>query len=120
MGTSESDYFDIGIDGATISANEGNDTINNHGDSVTIDGGAGNDTISNYGSNVTIDAGKGNDSISNRGENVLIKYSGGDDLITGFNSTSTLEIVSGTLSSVTTNGTDYFLRTSVHKRLSKV
>ena len=49
---------------------------------------------------MTIDGGAGDDTIINGGSNVLIKYSGGNDLISGLNSTSTLQIASGEISSV--------------------
>ena len=61
---------------------------------------------------MTINGGTGNDIIGNgyRGSNVKFIYSGGNDLITGFNSTSTLQISSGKVNSVvSSNGEDYFL-----------
>ena len=73
-------------------------------------GTKGNDEIENYLDGATINPGKGDDYIFNEGANVLFKYGGGADTIYGFNETSTLQISSGTLSSVTTNGTDYFLK----------
>ena len=96
----------------TISGGKGNDSIYNNGENVTIDVGAGDDSIENYGSNVTISGGAGNDFINNYySENVLFKYSSGDgnDTITGFNSTSTLQIMSGSVKKITVSGTDIFL-----------
>ena len=105
----------------------GNDSINNNFSNVILDGGGGKDTITNSGSDVSIDAGNGDDTISNSGSNVsinagagkdsislssgatnnLIQYNSGDgnDVITGFNSTSTLQIGdgTGTYSTVTEN-----------------
>ena len=72
------------------------------GTNVTIDAGDGDDTISNGASNVTIDAGDGDDSISLSGSyggmtstgNVIVYNEGdGSDTITGFDATSTLQIV---------------------------
>ena len=97
----------------SISAGDGNDSIDNNGSQVTINGGAGNDSILNMSSNVTINAGTGDDSIynylgsnftidagtgddyiANDGSNVLFKYAAGDgnDTIWGFKENSTLKI----------------------------
>ncbi|MBR5437241.1 MAG: hypothetical protein IK120_10350, partial [Muribaculaceae bacterium] len=77
----------------TIDGGEEKDIISSSGDNNSIDGGAGDDVITNSGANVTVGGGTGNDSISNSGANVLFIYNGGNDIITGFNSTSTLQIV---------------------------
>ena len=109
-GTDGDDYLSNEKDDGIINAGKGNDYIVNYGSKVTISSGNGNDSVSNGGSKVTISSGKGNDSVSNSGENVLFKYGGGNDYISGFNSSSTLQISSGTFDSVvTTNGTDYFV-----------
>lgn len=79
----------------TINGAEGDDNIYNSASNVSISGSYGNDTIANSGSNVTINSGSGFDSISISGDNVLIEYPGGRDTITGFNSTSTLQIGNG-------------------------
>ena len=128
VGTDGDDSLWNEANGAIINAGAGNDYIRNYGGSkVSIVGGSGDDTIYNYSTshynsetgtydyyypnNVTIDGGKGNDLIRNNGgDNVIFKYSGGNDTIDGFNETSTLQISSGKISSVTTNGTDYFLK----------
>lgn len=127
VGTAKSDSFTNYLAGAKINAGNGDDYISNYGAKVSINAGDGSNRIYNnvnrtwnnetntyetLGSpdNTTIIAGKGNDYIYNGGANVLIKYSGGEDTINGFNETSTLQISSGKISSVTTNGTDYFLK----------
>ena len=58
---------------------------------------------------MTIDGGAGSDTISNSGANVLFQYTGGNDYIGGFNSTSTLQIMSGGISAAKSDGTDLFL-----------
>ena len=95
----------------TINGGAGNDDITNNGAKVLINGDAGNDLITNndYGENSTIAAGAGNDTINNSAANVLFRYGGGSDLIQGFNDTSTLQIMSGTISKITSDGTDIFV-----------
>ena len=64
-----------------IIGGDGNDTIQNRGDTVTIEGNAGDDYISSsYGSNVSISGGKGNDDINViRSEKVTISGGDGND-----------------------------------------
>ena len=64
-GTSGAEYLSNDLDGATINALGGDDTVYNWNSFVSIDGGTGNDKIYNSGYNVTIMAGAGNDSIRN-------------------------------------------------------
>ena len=71
-----------------------------------IIGGAGNNSIYSGSSNATITSGAGDDSILNGGANVLIQYNGGNDIIEGFDDTSTLQIVSGSITSANSDGTD--------------
>ena len=108
----------------TINAGKDNDSISNYGSNVSIVGGAGNDSIYSYGylttedgenynsNNITINGGKGNDYIYNdQSSNVLFKYSSGDgdDSIYGFNSTSTLQIMSGTIKKIISKGKNILL-----------
>lgn len=71
--------------------------IDNTVGSMLIEGTELNDTIRNSGAKVTITGGESDDFITNSGKKVLFKYASGDgnDLITGFNSTSTLQIGGG-------------------------
>ena len=97
---------------ATINMGAGNDSITNFGVAVSINGDAGSDYILNdYGNNVTILGGKGDDSIYNTGSNILFQYAqdDGNDTVTGFDSTSTLQIISGSIKKMTTKDTDIFL-----------
>ena len=80
--TAGNDSYSNSVEGATIQALAGNDTIYNSslGSDVSIDGGAGNDSITNrWGNNVIIDGGDGNDSIQTSGSNVTIDGGTGDD-----------------------------------------
>lgn len=92
---------------ATIDGGTGNDYIKNYyysslytflgeGSKVSLYGGAGNDTIENEGKNATIRGGTGNDSIKNKGLSTTFQYAAGDgrDTISGFNSSSTLQVLS--------------------------
>ena len=88
---------------ATMRGIYGNVITYGQGGSVTINADAGEDFIYTYPWTAsTITAGRGNDTISVAGKN-LIKYANGDgnDLITGFASTDTLSITSGTYSTQT-------------------
>ena len=94
----------------TIKGGAGNDTIvNNTGTASSIEGGDDNDLININGSpQNTIIAGRGDDTINvdwssnnaliiyNAGNGTTINPGDGNDLITGFNSTSTLQIGDGT------------------------
>ena len=101
VGTEEANTINNTLDGATIQALGGNDSIynGNYVNNVLIVGGEGNDTIRNKGFNVTIDGcanddyiwndasrvsivgGSGNDKIYSYGANVTIEGSDGDDTI---------------------------------------
>ncbi|MBR4152623.1 MAG: calcium-binding protein [Selenomonadaceae bacterium] len=109
-------YNDEGYS-ATIEGGDGDDTIVNtsYSSDSSISGGAGNDSISNSSSDVTIDGGAGNDKITNSGSNVLFQYTGGNDVIQGFNSSSTLQIMSGSVSDdYSSNGIDLVLTIGVN------
>lgn len=94
----------------TISGDAGADSISNLGDSVSINAGAGADSIYNSGDNVTILGDADNDNVyNNSGESVLFQYKGGNDTITGFGSTDTLQIVSGSITSAYSDGYNAFL-----------
>lgn len=83
-------------DTVSISAGDGDDSIDNgRGSTVTIDGGAGDDRIESNGDNVLIDGGAGNDSIKNEGgSNVTI--SGGDGADTIYNDHPYVAVDGGT------------------------
>ena len=80
------------------------------GHRTTITSGKNDDVIWNAADYVLINTGNGDDFIYNDGANVKFVYSGGNDTITGFNATSTLQIASGTISSVMSNGEDYLIK----------
>ena len=93
--TEGADLYSKSLDGVTISALGGNDTIENYGSQVSIDAGAGNDSIGNGGSQVTILAGAGDDVIDlDSASSALIKYSSGDgsDTIYGFNASTSISV----------------------------
>lgn len=101
-GNGDDEIYNYSGHNVTIDGGKGYDYIySTGGDSVSIAGAAGNDTIRNSGGNdITINGGAGKDLISlnaSIGKN-LIQYAAGDgnDTIYGFNSTSTLQIGSGT------------------------
>ncbi len=76
------DTYENTLEGATIQALSGNDTVINYAAKVSVDGGAGDDVIGNAGSNVTLGGGEGNDWIENwDGNNVLIDGGNGNDLL---------------------------------------
>ena len=106
-GTSYADYIynDYGADYVTINGGEGNDTIDNLGDTVKIDTGAGKDSIYSYSYYSTIKPGTGNDTVSLHasGHHNVIQYASGDgnDKIYNLGSTDTLSITGGKYSSVT-------------------
>ncbi|MBD3879562.1 MAG: hypothetical protein SR1Q5_07760, partial [Quinella sp. 1Q5] len=85
---------------ATLSGGDGSDTFYSWSDSVSVSGDADNDWIFNNSDYVTITGGAGDDSVSLTAdaENNLILYTAGDgnDSISGFNSTTTLQIGGGT------------------------
>ena len=105
-GTNGADNLVNTLDGATINALGGNDSIYNRysnnvtinagagadtiyneggggvGDEITIDGGAGDDSIRNYGGAfVSINAGDGNDTIYSNDQGATIDGGAGDDYI---------------------------------------
>ncbi len=94
--TDGNDTYSNTLDGATIQALGGNDTIRNDAisnedrtdgsESVSIDAGVGNDSIYNdFGHNATINAGAGNDTIYNdEGFNVSINAGAGNDYINNY------------------------------------
>lgn len=110
-GKSSNDSIHNDWENVTIDGGAGNDFIYNGGYNVSINAGAGNDTIHNESENVTISGGKGNDFIHSYGENILFKYSSGDgnDTIEGFDEDDTLQLVKGTVDSVSSNGVDIVL-----------
>ena len=88
----------------SVTSGAGDDTvIFSNGSEMLIDVGNGNNSVENAGDNVTIISGTGNDTISNSDDNVLFKYGGGNDVIEGFKSSSTLQIVSGAITSALTS-----------------
>ena len=82
--TEGDDFYSNSLEGATIQAQGGNDTIQNDADNVSIAGGKGNDSIS----------------LSSGASNNVIVYNAGDgnDTIEGFNETSTLKVAQGNYS----------------------
>ncbi len=86
----------------SISGGAGNDSIRNYiSNSVTLNGGDGDDTLSDYAFYARFIGGKGDDYIyldkTNKGNGEVVFYNTGDgnDLVTGFDSTSTLQIDGG-------------------------
>ena len=82
--TEDNDTFANTLDGASIQALRGNDTLTNYGKISLLDGGKGNDSINNeFGSDsVTILGGDGNDTIDNYyGDRVIIYAGEGADKI---------------------------------------
>ena len=72
------------LDGATIMALGGNDSVQNDSiaSNVSISGAGDNDTLINYASNVTIDGGAGDDVVSlSGGSNASVNTSQGNDTI---------------------------------------
>ncbi|MBD3879244.1 MAG: hypothetical protein SR1Q5_06120, partial [Quinella sp. 1Q5] len=101
------DNYSNTVEGATIKALGGNDSIRNEGKNVSISAGDGNDFIDNYGSKVIVNGGSGNDTLRNNGgTNVLFVYNGGNDSIAGFNGTSMLSISGGLFYSTQKSGSD--------------
>ena len=113
-GTGDADSIVNYFSNATINAGAGDDEIYNEGNNATITGGAGADSISNSGAYVIIAGGSGADSIVNTGSNVTFQYSEGDgnDFIDGFDETSTLKVLSGSVAKLTSDGKDLFLNFS--------
>ena len=93
-----------------LKGSSGNDSLNNTTSSRGIYGYDGSDSIDNNASYVTINGGKGDDFInlkSNATRN-LIKYIAGEgnDTIAGFNSSSTLQVITAGTCSTTRSGND--------------
>ena len=82
-----------GYANVSISGGAGNDTLNNYGASATITGDDGSDTVSNNGLNVSIAGGAGNDSLSNYRAGTTI--TGGDGSDTVFNNAAYVTIDAG-------------------------
>ena len=94
--TEGADTYDNTLDGATILALAGDDTIYNSslGSDVSIDGGAGDDRVINRASSVSIAGGAGNDYISNYyGTNLFISGGDGNDSIS--NTGTTIQSANG-------------------------
>ena len=110
-GTKDANNISNNKNNVIINAYDGQDTVSNEGSKVVINGGAGRDEITNSSSNVTVDGGTGADNINNSGANVLFQYRAGDgnDYISGFNATSTLQILSGTVDNATSDGINLLL-----------
>lgn len=118
-GKSNDVIYNYGLLNVSLNGGDGHDSIHSLSNKSIIIGGAGNDSIENLGSKVTLSGGKGNDRIYNSGSKVLFKYDGGNDVIEGFNSTSTLQIASGTLNSViTSDGSNNYLLTVGKSKIS--
>ena len=137
VGTSAAEFLTGNGKNSTINADAGNDTITAYGDSMKIFGGDGDDSILTKAENVTINSGNGDDSIiiaynnsyynkititGDAGDdyvslgssvrNALINYDSGDgnDIITGFNTSSTIQIGDGNASyMIDTIGNDILL-----------
>ncbi len=85
------------VEGASVDAGKGNDTIVVTGNNASIYGNAGNDKISIGGdaTHVTVEGGAGNDTIySNEGASNLFIYNEGDgkDVIVGFGLTDSVQV----------------------------
>lgn len=97
----------------SVSGGKGKDSIYGEGKFATIDGGDDDDEILLKGSNGIITGGKGKDliSLNAAGVNNLIKYKSQDDndIIYGFNETDSLQIITGKIDSVFSNGFDDFV-----------
>ena len=93
-----------------ITLTENADDYDNTVEGVTIAALGGDDTITNSVANVSISGGTGDDSFVNSGENVTFKYNAGDgnDVITGFNADDTLSIAGASYSSAT-SGNDIII-----------
>ena len=100
--------FNYSGNNVTIDTGEDDDIVYNETSNVLIIATQGSNSInSNSGDNVTIRTGAGNDTVRNNGDNFLIQYGGGSDIINGFNSSSTLQILTdNTIDSVISDGTN--------------
>ena len=82
----------------TITLTEGDDTYSNTLEGASIQALGGNDSIDNAGDNVTINGGLGDDTISfaDAAQNNVVEYAPGDgnDIVLGFKENDTLRIAS--------------------------
>ncbi|MBR0060805.1 MAG: calcium-binding protein, partial [Selenomonadaceae bacterium] len=111
-GDAGNDYIANDGNSVTSEGGAGNDYIRNEGSKVYILGGAGNDSIRNYGDRVTLSGGKGNDYVKNSGgKHITYRFAknAGNDTVVGFNSSDTVQIVSGTYSA-STSGKDVVVK----------
>ena len=94
-----------------ITGTNGADSISNTLEGATVVALAGNDTVYNTGFLTTINGDAGNDIIINSVEGVVYQYSTGDgtDVIYGFTSYDTLYIANGTISNSVLSGNDVIL-----------
>ena len=98
------DYIFNSGTSVTSSGGAGDDYIRNEGVQVYILGGAGNDTIRNDSNHVTLSGGKGNDYLRNSGgKHITYRFAKnmGNDTVVGFNSSDTVQIISGKYSAST-------------------
>lgn len=85
--------YDNTLEGASILAFGGDNSITNTANNAAIDCYSGNNSVSNAGNNVRVIFDTGNDSISNTGNNVIITNIGGHNIIE--NSGSNVSIAGG-------------------------
>ena len=98
-------FIDGGSGSDYITSTRGNVSIFNHGANLSIESGAGYNYINNSGVNPTLSRGAGDDYFANFSSSiVLFNYSRPNVFIYPFNSTSSLQILSGSLISVASNG----------------
>ena len=119
IGTEGDDSLTNSLDGATIQALGGNDTIYNDGANTSISGGSGNDKISNGGwfdengkyhsggSNVTISGDDGNDKIYGDDGNDWLGGGNGNDTLYGGGGNDTLSGDAGNDKIYGNEGKDY-------------
>ena len=137
-GAGNDSIYNESADNVSIDGGAGNDSIyNESAGNVSIDGGAGDDIVYNTTvptNAVVINTGSGNDTIYSEGTNHTINGGAGDDLISlgayapnnviqykagdgndkilgfkSFDSVSKLQIISGTIDEIVSDGHDIFL-----------
>ena len=105
----DDDYTNT-LEGATIHALSGNDTLSNSQANVVLYGEGDNDSITNTGANITINAGAGDDTISlaSSATGNVIEYNegNGNDTVYGYNDSHTLQINSSNGWSSVVSGND--------------